>query len=136
MPPRKISPIVRRRGLERERVMGSELSSSWTSVGPVYHCARGSVEWRVMLSPWRPEQGMKVIFFWRKPAVVRKEEIWVEMSVKRPWSQLTVSSLLTAIIMRWTPMLLTRSACSLVWPLSPDSKEPPLASITSTAKSA
>ena len=136
-PPRKISPIVIRSGLVRARVMGSELSSSSTIVGPLYQAViSGSVDLRTMLSPCNPEQGMNVIFFDRKPAAVRNAEICCEISVKRSSDQETVSNLLTATMRRCTPILRTSKACSLVWPFSPDSKEPVLASITRTAKSA
>ena len=89
-----------------------------------------------MLSPCRPEQGMKDMFLDENPAVVRKAEIWFKISRKRSCDQDTVSSLLTAIIIFCTPMLRTKRACSFVWPRRPDSKEPVLASMTRTAKSA
>lgn len=47
-----------------------------------------------------------------------------------------MSILFTAIIRRWTPIERARRACSFVWPRRPDSKLPPDASMTSTAKSA
>lgn len=136
-PPRKMSPIVIRSGFVKARVMGSELSSSSTIVGPPYQAmSSGSMDLRTMLSPCKPQQGMKVMFLERKPAAVRKADICCEISVKRSSDQETVSSLLTAMMILCTPMLRTSKACSFVWPLSPDSKEPVLASMTRTAKSA
>ncbi len=106
------------------------------SGGPLYHDALGSATLRTTLSPVRPEQGRKARFRGWKPAAVRKAETCCWISSKRGLDQESVSSLLTATMMRCTPMLRTRRACSFVCPFSPDSKPPVLASMTRTAKSA